>query len=277
MYKDWNKIGGNPLLYAIHGSSFYSMLSSVYPEYDWLPWKFNYLPRNYWDNVNNQKKFMDWAGKELQINEMSDWYNVHFQVENSLKFRPIEQKIIELGGLSLLMKKYKGDKSTLLSTVYPEYNWLPWRFLHTPKTFWDNKDNQKKFLEWAKEQLGIKEFEDWYNVNQMVFGGERWGLILQELSKIGGVTRLPLVEMLQNVYPEYPWISFKFASITPQQWNTILQGFLNGFQSFNIKDPERRLQYVKHLETMLNIKTEQEWNHLTQKDLRLVKLPANWQ
>ena len=55
----------------------------MYPEYPWLPWKFSSLPRNYWDSVDNQKKFVEWAGKELGINEMSDWYKVTAKVDFS--------------------------------------------------------------------------------------------------------------------------------------------------------------------------------------------------
>jgi hypothetical protein len=48
----------------------------VYPEYNWLPWKFVKSPNNFWDNMQNQRKFMDWASKELKIAEKSDWYKV---------------------------------------------------------------------------------------------------------------------------------------------------------------------------------------------------------
>jgi hypothetical protein len=50
------------------------------PEYEWLPWKFVRLQNNYWNDVNNQRKFLDWASKELKIKEMSDWYYVSIKV-----------------------------------------------------------------------------------------------------------------------------------------------------------------------------------------------------
>jgi hypothetical protein len=54
----------------------------VYPGYDWLPWEFGRCPQNYWDEMKNQRKFMDWAGKQLKIKEMSDWYEVGIKVIN---------------------------------------------------------------------------------------------------------------------------------------------------------------------------------------------------
>lgn len=57
------------------------MVTSVYSEYEWLPWKFRACPRNFWNDVNNQRKFMEWAGKELGIKSMEDWYKVKHKVE----------------------------------------------------------------------------------------------------------------------------------------------------------------------------------------------------
>ena len=59
------------------------MLCSLYPEYDWLPWKFVNCPRNVWTVEKNQRKFMEWAGNELKIKEMGDWYKVSTQVKIS--------------------------------------------------------------------------------------------------------------------------------------------------------------------------------------------------
>ena len=76
-------MGGGRLL--ILYSSLFKLVSTFHPEFDWLPWKFNTCPRNFWDDLQNQRKFMEWAGKELKINEMKDWYNVSNQVKNKEK------------------------------------------------------------------------------------------------------------------------------------------------------------------------------------------------
>jgi hypothetical protein len=63
------------------------LLSTVYPEYEWLPWKFVRSQNQFWNDPKNQRKFMDWAGKQLQIKEMSDWYKVTQKVKiNYCKF-----------------------------------------------------------------------------------------------------------------------------------------------------------------------------------------------
>jgi hypothetical protein len=56
------------------------LLANVYPDYNWLPWKFNTYPKTFWDDVKNQRKFMEWAANELKIKGMSNWYDVTFKV-----------------------------------------------------------------------------------------------------------------------------------------------------------------------------------------------------
>ena len=48
----------------------------AYPEYDWLPWQFEQCPQHYWSDIKNVRKFMEWAGKQLNVKEISDWYKV---------------------------------------------------------------------------------------------------------------------------------------------------------------------------------------------------------
>jgi hypothetical protein len=58
------------------------LLAKVYPEYDWLPWKFPKVPQKFWDDVKNQRKFMEWAEKQLHV---TDWHKVSHQVKKMNK------------------------------------------------------------------------------------------------------------------------------------------------------------------------------------------------
>jgi hypothetical protein len=131
------------------------MLSTLYPEYNWLPWKFENSPRNFWDDVKNQRNFLDWASKEFKIQDMSDWYRV------------TQKDLIDIGGSSLL-GKYNYSPSLIFSTVYPEYEWLSWKFVVTPRDAWDDIQSQRKFFDWAGKELKVNEFSDWYNVKRKV-------------------------------------------------------------------------------------------------------------
>jgi hypothetical protein len=51
-------------------------LSSTYPDTNWHLWKFGHPPRYYWNNVENQRIFLDWFENEFHIKNWPDWYNV---------------------------------------------------------------------------------------------------------------------------------------------------------------------------------------------------------
>jgi hypothetical protein len=79
-----------------------------------------------------------------------------------------KKDIINVGGVGLLQSKYNHSPSKMLSTVYSEYEWLPWKFILCPKGYWDDMKNQRNFLQYAAKELKVKEFSDWYRVTQQV-------------------------------------------------------------------------------------------------------------
>jgi hypothetical protein len=143
---------GGANLIRQHNHSTSTLLSTVYPDYNWLPWKFDKCPNFYWNDFNNHKKFIEWAAQQLKIKEMSDWYNVTVK------------DLYDIGGASLITTQYKGSPTLLLFKVYPDYNWLPWKFAHIPRNYWRDMKNQRKFVNWAETQLSIKETSNWYKV-----------------------------------------------------------------------------------------------------------------
>ena len=54
---------------------------SLYPEHNWLPWKFSQVTRGYWTKIENQRKYMEWLQKELKIENWEEWYQVSKQVQ----------------------------------------------------------------------------------------------------------------------------------------------------------------------------------------------------
>jgi hypothetical protein len=44
------------------------------------PWTFGKCPNKFWDDMKNQKQFVDWTAKQLNIDQMSDWYNISSKV-----------------------------------------------------------------------------------------------------------------------------------------------------------------------------------------------------
>jgi hypothetical protein len=86
-------------------------------------------------------------------------------------FTITKKDIIYAGGGGLL-KQYNFSPAKLISTVFAEHEWLPWKFTVVPTGYWVDPNNHRKFLDWVAKQLNIKEMKDWYNVTKMVLCGD---------------------------------------------------------------------------------------------------------
>ena len=50
----------------------HQVISSMFPEHNWLPWKFTNLPPNYWDDLVTQRNFLEHSSEQLKISELSE-------------------------------------------------------------------------------------------------------------------------------------------------------------------------------------------------------------
>ena len=130
------------------------MVMELMPEYPWIEWKFLSVPRIYWESMENQKKFINWIAKELKIESMDQWYQLR------------ADDYVKNGGRDL-MNIYKTPLK-LLSTLFPDYPWLPWRFGFVQKGYWENPENRKLFVEWLYKELNLQSLDDWYKVTEKV-------------------------------------------------------------------------------------------------------------
>ena len=69
-----------------HGNSTFNLVRSLYPEQEWLPWKFNPVSPGFWKEKQNQINYMNWLSKILNVNNMEDWYQVTAKVIYYFKF-----------------------------------------------------------------------------------------------------------------------------------------------------------------------------------------------
>ena len=119
---DFTNNGGWKLV-NLYDNSHIKLIMSIYNEYDWLPWKFNSVPKGYWEDKQNQLKYMNWLANEIKIKTMEDWYNVNVK------------QILNNGGGGLLTLYGGGSPLNLLKSVYPNINWLTWKFNRTKRNF----------------------------------------------------------------------------------------------------------------------------------------------
>ncbi len=89
--------------FSIHKNLFHVL------EYKWDTSKFQ-SRHGYWDDIENQRSFMEELGKKLHVTNPSDWYLLN---PTTLK---------RFGGEVLLDVKYNGSISKLVASVFPEYH-----------------------------------------------------------------------------------------------------------------------------------------------------------
>jgi hypothetical protein len=184
--EDFHQHGGGALLDRFFEGSLIKTMHSLYPHHEWLPWRFNQnIPQRFWDSKSNQKKFLDWLGKHLDYNYFEDWYR-------------ISANDIRANGGDRLLRLHAGSYAKLLQSVYPEYDWMIWKFKQTPKGFWNVEENQKKFVNWLGKQLGVKHFDDWYRIS------------MEDIMRVAPITLFEMypggkMGLLAKIYPHYPW------------------------------------------------------------------------
>lgn len=109
---------------------------------------------------------LDDVAKKFNFNHLNDWYKLPLKVQRQRDSIKIKDYSKVLG--DQFEKEYNSSPIQLLSSAYPEQEWLPWKFSRCPTTYWDDISNVRKFMDWAGNQLNIKEMSDWYNISSQV-------------------------------------------------------------------------------------------------------------
>ena len=155
-----------------------------------LEWKFVIVPHNFWDSIENRKKYINWLGETLGYITMEDWYNINGEI------------LCANYGNSLL-KRYNGSPSKVVISLFPDYNWLEWKFGMSPLNFWKNKKNQKKYMDWLGKELGYTTMVDWYNITRKKFSKNYGSGLLNQYN--GSPSKV-----VSSLFPDYNWDKSKF-------------------------------------------------------------------
>lgn len=220
--------GGSALLETLYNNSLIEALESVYPAHKWLAWKsLQNVKYGFWDNIANQKDFLDDLGRHLEFQKMDDWYKI------------MGKRIAEHGGYTLLTR-YGHSTSKLVMSVYPNHKWISSSFDPTLGTRWGSKENQQQFLERLARHLGLKKFEDWYNVTAKQITENGGSRILDKYK--GSPSKL-----IMSVYTDYKWDPQNFKSraskMPPGYW----------------ENKDNRISMIEHLTKELKIEDLSDW------------------
>ena len=100
-------LGATRPLARFYQFSLIKALKALYPEHEWLEWRFHQTSRSYFAERENRISFFTWAMKQLQLRHLSEWYGV----SNS--------QVAELGGEALLVTYSSNSLAKALMDCFP--------------------------------------------------------------------------------------------------------------------------------------------------------------
>jgi len=177
--EDFSNNFGSHLISNIYGNTPYKLLSTLYPDKDWLPWLFRRTPENIWDDPQTRLKFLKWLGDELGVKGMEDWYRLTRTI------------VVEKGGESLL-SKFEGVHDLLSSSF--SYHFLPWKFASLPHGYWEKKERRNEYIDWLVKEAGVS---SWTELKRKHFD-EHFG------ANLLGLYNRSLEAVLTSVSPQPP-------------------------------------------------------------------------
>ena len=205
--------GAASMLSHYYSDSLIKALQDLYPEFEWIPWLFKSgVPQGFWKDMENRRKYFEWLAPKLNVSQPSDWY----QVNSSKIAQVIESESTSGSGSNssagqdeastpssrsrmLLSEYYNDSLLKALEDIYPNEQWLPWKFHSVPGNFWKDRSNRKKFFDWLGAKFGVFHPRDWAQVS----------ISAEEVAELGGgglihnVYHDSLSKALADIYPEH--------------------------------------------------------------------------
>lgn len=148
--------GGEVLLTKKYSGSVASMLMNVFPEHKWNESKFQTKPRSFWQSTDNQREFLKDLAHKLGFEEgdYEAWYQVNR--EDFIK-----------NGASALLELYNGSPRAILTRVFSEFEWHPWRFRgFRSQWFWRDPESVRYVKNYIASKLNLKADSDWTRVTK---------------------------------------------------------------------------------------------------------------
>jgi hypothetical protein len=229
---------GGGLLVAQYQDSVQNAITTLYPDHEWLPWRFQSVQRAYWAKRENVESFFSWAAKQLNVTKLEDWYGV----------RP--EKIRNLGAAGLLVGYHNNSFMSALQHVFPQHEWLEWRSKYVPRNFWKSEDNQRRFLFWLLKEIGREnELEALYEMPH------------EKISEMGGKRILQIhgynsLDMVTSLFPNHRWMRWRFDNVSTQYWQSILNS------SSELLQGELQ-EFIEYKARQLGVQKKEDWYRIS--------------
>ena len=189
-------------------------------------------PNNYWKDEKNILAFLSNMASKLQLKTAKDWNAV------------TQKQIKDFGGYTLLNTYSMHDIKCL---GFPEGEFVYDKPKQSkPFGYWNDKQNILQFLEKVKEIYSVETPEDWNSITKTQFRSQGGGTLLNKYS---------MNELKCMVYAEHVTV---IKNSKPKRLRP------SGYW----KDEKNETQFFSILKETYNLQTKEQWNSLTQKQIK---------
>ncbi len=196
-HEDFTSNGGHGLLRYYKGSHVRAIVDN-YPKYPWLEWKFFYVPKGFWEDVCNRRRYMNWLAVLLGYSKLEDWYKI-----TAGDFEK------NYGG-GMLVSCFSGSPSKAVIDIFPEHQWYEWLFSVAPQGYWQDKNHRLLYVDWLADLLGISKLSDWYAITGQRFRENNGSGFLDFYSNSP-------IRAITGCFPDYNWQIEKFSYMRTNQ------------------------------------------------------------
>ena len=172
------------------------------------------VPNGHWKNKDNHKIYCEYLFKKLGYTTMDDWYKISSKdIQNNY-------------GNGLLACYYNNSPIKLVTSIYPNYNWVIWKFIMVPLGYWKyDIKHRKEYMDWLGKELGYTTMDDWYKISKKdIYNNYGRGLTCYYNNSH--------IKLVTSIYPNYEWDKSKF--INNKTEGMILRFLLNNISNLGI-------------------------------------------
>eukprot|EP00026_Physarum_polycephalum_P008439 Phypoly_transcript_08525.p1 GENE.Phypoly_transcript_08525~~Phypoly_transcript_08525.p1 ORF type:complete len:450 (+),score=74.07 Phypoly_transcript_08525:120-1469(+) len=246
--EDWYQLS-NSHFQQFHGTGLLNhyknspsqLVTHLFPDHDWKLWMFKPVPFHFWVEAENVKSYMGWLSEKLGFVKMDDWYKIK------------QAHFIDTGGAGLLAK-YNYSPTQIINTVFPEHEWVPWKFDFPPRNLWQEDKNRKKYMAWLGDQLGYTSLQDWYKTKQSDFLHNQGKTLLSLYSYSPRVA-------ITSIFPAHAWEMWRFGG----KYQTL---------GHDVGDPTVTAKYRNFVEArvkpLCKVEAMEDWYRVSHEDMERV-------
>jgi hypothetical protein len=192
------------------------------------PWLQPPVPVGFWDSISNRRWYVRWLGRQLGYRNRTDWYYV--------KTDDFKRN----GGGSPLTSQWKDSAIVAVMEAFPDYEWKEWLFEIAPRSFWRERVNRHRYLQWLGERLGYRTPSDWYQVTNQDFEDHKGrGCLVYYNSTVSAA--------VMDFLPHYDWKEWLFSRTPKDFWRV----------------RKNRVRYIVWLAARLEYKRPRDWYQVT--------------